>query len=114
MYEADMVRLTPPTPVTLKKYGLTQDLWYNMLSSQGGICPICEQEFTEESRPVIDHFHVPRFKKMKDFQKRKYVRGLLHNYCNRRMIPNGMTSKKAHNLYLYLRKFEVKLASDNP
>lgn len=94
--------LKSPSVQTLRKYGLSEKLWYNILDSQGGICPVCEREFTEKLRPVTDHFHAQNYKKMKPEKKRLHVRGLLCNYCNRRRVAKGMNTKMAYNIYKYL------------
>lgn len=54
-----------------KKYGLTEADFYVLLSKQGGVCAICEQDFGGE--PHIDHDHAVGHEK---------VRGLLCSYCN--------------------------------
>lgn len=102
--------IRPPSNGTLRKYGLTIEMWYAILDSQGGKCPICTRKFTEELRPVIDHFHVRNFKKMKPEQKRKYIRGCPCNYCNRNRLPKGTKELSAavitKNSWKYLKAFE--------
>lgn len=100
------------SPATLKKYGMDAEMWYAMLDLQGGICPVCGQEFTEERRPVIDHEHRRGYKKMRASQKVRYIRGLLHSYCNRRMVAKGMTAEKAYAIYLYLSDYDVRLLDE--
>lgn len=102
--------LTPchlPTKATLKKYGLTSYDWAVIYNSQNGCCPICGREFSEKVQPVIDHFHVPRYKTRKD--KKKWVRGLLCRYDNQRMLPKGMNLIRARNIVVYLEGFEKKI-----
>lgn len=102
-------QLSAPSKATLRKYGLSQEMWHTMLDLQDGCCPVCGQPFTPERRPCIDHLHVRNFKKMKPEQKVRYFRGLLHAYCNLRLIPKGMTTEKAYNIYVYLNDFDVRL-----
>lgn len=103
--------MNPPSKTTLKKYGLSAEDWLQIYNSQSGKCPICCREFDEKVRPCIDHLHVPRYKKLKPIDRKKYVRGLLCIYDNRRILPKGMTLQRAENIVLYLRGFEKRLTS---
>ena len=113
-YLEDLVesQLRPPSPKTLKTYGLTAETWYAHLDLQGGCCPVCGLEFTPERRPVVDHFHARGYKKMSAENKAKQVRGLLHSYCNFHLIPKGMTTEKAYNVYVYLSDFDLRLLGE--
>lgn len=95
-----------PSKATLRKYGLKLEEWMNMFNSQRGKCPICERSFDEKVRPCVDHFHVKNFKKMKPEQKQAYVRGLACFYCNRRLLAKGMTTSRAYNIFIYLKRFD--------
>jgi len=106
-------QLRPPTLDTLRTYGMSQEMWYTMLDLQDGKCPVCDVEFTSDKRPVIDHEHVRGYKKMKAEDKVRYVRGLLHNYCNRRLVAKGMTTEKAYNIYVYLSDYDTRRNDDN-
>jgi len=53
------------------KYGLTTQEFDSRLIAQGNKCALCGLEFTERSRPVVDHDHSTGL-----------VRGLLHRTCN--------------------------------
>jgi len=106
------MNLRPPAPATLKKYGLSRELWYTVLDIQDGLCPVCGEPFTEERRPVIDHEHVKGYKKMSAEKRATFVRGLLHSYCNFRMIPKGMTTEKAYNVYTYLSEYDLRKIDD--
>lgn len=98
-----------PTKATLRKYGLSQDDFVHLWERQQGQCPICHRLFDEKVRAVIDHLHAPRWKKMPPDKRKRYVRGLLCLYDNRRMLPKGMTLQRARNIVLYLEKFESTL-----
>lgn len=98
-----------PSLPTLKKYGLTLMEWQSLYQHLKGKCPICERPFDDKVRPCVDHLHVKRYKKLRPEQKRKYVRGILCVYCNRRLVAKGMTTRRAYNVYEYLRKFDEKL-----
>lgn len=99
----------PPTKATLKKYGLTIQLWQKMLNIQQGRCYICDREFSEKVKPCVDHLHVRNYKKFSPEKKRIYVRGLLCRFCNRQLVPKGMTTERAKNVYLYLQRFDSML-----
>lgn len=55
----------------LKKYGLTPETYYQTLLDQNNKCCICEREFTEKIKPVIDHCHL-----------NNHFRGILCVGCN--------------------------------
>lgn len=111
----------PPRLKTLKGYGLDESDWVRLCEACSCICVICGKPF--EDRPlVIDHEHVKGFKahkklKSKDRKKtisvrvmppeerRKYVRGVVHNFCNR-FIRRWLTLERAEAIAAYLREFE--------
>jgi hypothetical protein len=105
-------QLRPPHPKTLKFYGITAETWYTYLDLQDGRCPICQREFTNELRPVIDHEHVKGFKKMKADKKQRFVRGLPCRYCNHRRLPKGSANltpvEIAYNIYTYLSEYSMR------
>ena len=105
-------QLTPPRPQTLKKYRLSEEMWIILGDLQDWKCPICERQFTEELRPVIDHEHVKGYRKMKIEKKPKYVRGLTCNYCNLRRLPKGSKNLSpveiAYNIYQYLLEYSLR------
>ena len=101
-------QLRPPHPKTLKTYGITAETWYTYLDLQDGRCPVCGDEFTEKRRPVIDHVHRKGFKKMTLEKKALCVRGLLHNWCNHRLVAKGMTTERAYNVYQYLSDYDMR------
>jgi hypothetical protein len=105
-------QLKPPTHATLLKYGLDYESWCAILDLQDGCCPVCGQPFTPERRPVVDHFHAKGYRNMSAEKKVRYVRGLLHSYCNYHLIPKGMTTEKAYNVYVYLSDFDLRLIGD--
>ena len=110
-----MIKCSSPT--TLRKYGITQEVWYTLLDMQDGRCPVCQREFTNELRPVIDHEHVKGYKKMKSEDRAKYVRGLVCNYDNRRRIPTNSkgisATELAYNVYIYLSDYDIRRNDDN-
>lgn len=68
-------------------YGLTPAEFAEMERLQEGVCAICGKP--EESRYskhplsfVVDHDHVPGWKHVPPEERRKFIRGLLHQSCN--------------------------------
>lgn len=94
----------------LDKYGLTLREWQAMWDKQGRMCPICNKE-PKTGKPTefnVDHKHVPKWKTMKPEERRKYVRGIVCQWCNRSYLAKAMTVKKAANIVIYLNAFETK------
>lgn len=96
-----------PSPATLKKYGLALADWVALLLDQGGVCPICGN-IPSSGRFVTDHEHVKGFKKMKPEQKRKYIRGICCQHCNRYYLARGISVEKAQNLVKYLQDYQSR------
>ncbi len=94
-----------PTNPTLKKYGLSAAEWTALYNSQKGICPICKRAMI---KPVVDHLHVRNWKNMSPEKRKKYVRGLCCNYCNRRRLAKGMNLEIARNIVIYFEEFEKR------
>lgn len=99
--------IVEPSKATLKKYGLTLGEWRDILTKQGGICPICEKE-PSTGRFVVDHLHVKGWKKLPPEKRKTYVRGLTCWFCNRWYMSRNMTIEKARNIELYLLRFETR------
>lgn len=98
--------MKPPRPATLKKYGLTEMDWIELYNLANGVCPICKRLM---ERPVVDHLHARNWRKMKAEKRKRYVRGICCNYCNRRRIGRGMNLEIAKNIVEYFERFEKKL-----
>lgn len=98
-----------PTSTTLKKYGLSAQDWSSLVKSQSYSCPICHRAFSENVKPCIDHIHIRRFKHMKPEKKRLYIRGVLCNYDNHRLLAKGTTLDKARAVVAYLEAYEARL-----
>lgn len=99
-------KMKVPSPVTLKKYGLSEKEWTDLYLINKGNCPICGRVL---EKPVVDHLHVRNWKKMKPEKRKMYVRGLPCNYCNRRRLAKGMTLEIARNIVTYLERFEARM-----
>lgn len=99
--------ITEPTKVTLKKYGLNIGEWRMMLDEQGGVCAICGRE-PSSGRMHIDHVHTRGWKKMRPEQRKKFVRGLCCQFCNRFYMSRNMTIQKSRNITLYLLRYEQR------
>ncbi len=109
-----------PRAATLAKYGLTAADWRVLCVACNHTCVVCGKPF--EDRPlVIDHEHVKGFKARKNkrakaghlikvrvmppAERRKYVRGVIHNYCNR-FVRSWLTLPRAKAIVAYLQAFE--------
>lgn len=72
----------------LKTYGLTLDELDQIIEHQGGVCGCCGKPFT--GTPHIDHEHGG------------HVRGVVHAYCNTRLIGRLKSPELAQRLANYL------------
>lgn len=99
-----------PTAGTLKRYGMTAVEWLGILDSQGGVCVICKR-FPQSGRFVVDHQHVPKWKKMPPEQRKKFVRGILCFLCNGKCVSKHMTLDKAVAVVAYFKAYNKKLKS---
>ncbi len=99
--------INPPSPATLRKYGLDAQSWLAILKSQDWVCAICKKR-PKTGRFVTDHAHVAGWKRMKPEKRRLYVRGLTCWWCNHTHLGRGITEQKAVSVALYLRAFAVK------
>lgn len=59
----------------LTRYGLTAGQWDVIYEYQKGLCGVCGKPEKNGKRFVVDHSH-----------QHNYVRGLVHSYCNLRII----------------------------
>lgn len=118
-------KIKPPSRGTLAKYGLTLRDWWLMAERQEYTCPVCQQPFGER-KLVIDHEHVAGWRarkrrkskklhqgKRKDIklrvmtpqQRRPYVRGILHAWCNG-WIRSWLTLSRTRSILTYLEAYE--------
>jgi len=75
-----------------RTYGITEDQYDKMLKKQKHCCFICEKHESEfKTRLAVDHNHITG-----------EIRGLLCNYCNRRIVGRNRDPKIAYRLYKYL------------
>ncbi len=93
-----------PTDATLRKYGLPREAWAGLLAAQGGVCAICGRE-PPSGRLVIDHEHVPKWKRLAPNERRRYVRGLLCWTCNHWNVSRYMTPERAARVFSYLESY---------
>lgn len=66
-------RHRPPSPETLRKHGITEEMWVDLYEYQEGLCGVCREEHPEY---VIDHDHK---------RGAQRVRGLVGRMCNRHL-----------------------------
>lgn len=103
--EAARRGVVPPSPATLRRYGLTADEWLALLAGQGWKCPICGR-----SRVVwnTDHDHVPRWRHLPPEERKRYVRGVLCAYDNHRRVNSRMSAAEAQRIASYLAAYEAR------
>ena len=94
-----------PKPATLKKYGLDEVSWALLLQRQRFVCGLCMKE-PPSGILVVDHQHVPKWRKMPPQERRRYVRGLACNHCNHRLLGRFMTAPNARRVAEYLDAYE--------
>ena len=94
-----------PTKGTLRRYGMTAEEWLGIVESQGGKCPICKR-IPKSGRLVIDHQHVPGWKKKRPEERRRYVRGIVCFLCNGKCLSKWTTKDRAMAVVQYLIKYE--------
>lgn len=97
----------PPSPATLKKYGLTEDAWWSIWERQGEVCAVCGKTPTT-GNTHIDHEHVRNYKKLLPEIRASYVRGITCWFCNRWVLARGLTLEKAKNVVRYLEEYEKR------
>jgi hypothetical protein len=93
-------------PKTLAKYGMDEQDFLEILDSQDGKCPICDKVPTT-GRYNIDHLHVRGYAQLPPNERRRMVRGIVCQWCNRSFLAKGMTIAKAMNMVTYLKKFKL-------
>ena len=96
-----------PKANTLKKYGLSQEQWIEILDRQNGVCYICHR-LSKTGRLVTDHEHLPKYKKLPDTLRRNAVRGLLCWTCNHYYVGRGITVDRAKNVVSYLQEYQQR------
>lgn len=90
---------------TLRRYGLTELEWLELLADQGWRCPICLRRVTQY---VTDHEHVKGWKALPPSERKRYVRGVLCVYDNYKVVPSKMTAEEAARMVLYIRQYEER------
>ena len=98
--------VVPPTPATLRRYGLTADEWLALLAGQGWKCPICMRK--SGVRFVTDHHHLPGWKNLPAEERKRYTRGVLCLKCNWRRVDSDMSAAEAARIAAYLAAYEAR------
>ena len=96
-----------------KIYGITPQEWAIILLYQNGKCAICKEALTKDGklkRICVDHIHAPKFKKMSQEDKRKYVRGGLCFLCNTaiKFEKSGKGRQMLEGMVDYFNKYSFK------
>ena len=105
--EAKRRGIRPPSPATLRRYGLTAQDWLRLLAAQGWRCPICHKTGASVTWNT-DHDHVPHWRRMVPSQRWRYVRGVLCAYCNHRRVNSRMSAAEAQRIAAYLAAYEAR------
>lgn len=74
-----------------RTYGIDLSEYKAIVAAQGHKCPICDKPLEGISNPV-DHDHVS-----------KIIRGVLHNFCNHRVLGRLRFWETAYRMYRYLK-----------
>lgn len=90
---------------TLKRYGLTELEWLQMLAAQGWRCPICLRRVKKYN---TDHEHVPGWRDMPPEERKRYVRGVLCVYDNYKVVPSRMSAAEAARMAAYIFDYETR------
>lgn len=78
----------------LRRYGITQEQYKELLERQNNSCFICRKhESTEKFRLAVDHDH-----------KTGEIRGLLCNFCNSRLVGRHRDPEKFFRAAEYLQQ----------
>ncbi len=87
----------------LKKYGITNQEYENILKSQNGVCAICNRPPKTKSL-CIDHRHEKDSKGKQIEGDKSLVRGLLCFFCNKYVVGaiEHRTSVKPRNVLIGL------------
>lgn len=118
-----MKKTKPPSAATLRKYGLTRKDWRRMCRKCNHTCVLCGEKFGKRLL-AIDHEHIKGFNAYKRRKakssgrsvrvrvmspeiRKQYVRGILHNYCNR-FVRKWLTLERARSIVAYLESYHNK------
>ena len=99
-----------PTQATLKKYGLSEYEWEQILLRQGGACAVCG-DIPKSLRLHIDHEHVKGWRKMPAEERKKFVRGLVCYRDNRFFLARGMDIDRSRAITRYLLSYQIRRAA---
>lgn len=72
-------------------YGITPEQYEELLEHQQWVCGLCKKPFKEGQTPHIDHEHGGP------------VRGIIHAYCNVRLVHKLKSWETAELVMLYLK-----------
>lgn len=99
-----------PTLATLKKHGHTRETWLEWAKRQDFRCALESCRSKPDSGILhIDHYHVRGYAKMPPEKRRLYTRGLLCQFCNRRILTRFHTLERTKAVLSYLLDFEERM-----
>lgn len=96
-----------PTKPTLARYGLTLAEWERLFTDQGSVCACCRKP-SRSGRYCVDHEHVKGWAKMDPAHRRWFVRGIVCNNCNHRLLGRFMTLAGARAIIAYLEAYDYR------
>ncbi len=100
--EAERLGIHPPTPATLRRYGLTATAWLTLLKGQGWKCAICLRRVSLWN---VDHEHWPGWKHKEPKERVRYVRGVLCAHCNFKKVGRHRDPDEVQRIADYLRSY---------
>jgi len=88
------------------KYGITENEYQELLKEQNYSCAICGRNQSRfRCRLAVEHQHCIGYDKLCPEEKKRRVRGLCCNFCNRGLKLFNDSPERLHNAGDYLRKF---------
>lgn len=104
--EGTRYEIKEPRKITLDKYGLSLNEWKEIVCQQNYKCPICLNVLCKTTN--IDHYHAKQWGKMSAEKRKLFIRGVTCWWCNKSMLPKGITIEKARRTLNYLERFEKR------
>lgn len=85
--------------------------WSEIVDRQLGLCAVCALPLAG-GRTCIDHEHVRGWKRLRPQYRKRYVRGVLHSFCNSHVVGRFVTLAKALRVVRYLQEHEKRKACE--
>lgn len=98
--------LKAPSLACVKRYGMSLEDWWALANKQSRVCVICRR--APKGQLVVDHEHVPGWRRYPPEVRRQFVRGLLCFRCNWRFMAKGMTAQFAIRMGQLLMEYGLR------